>query len=293
MKKIYERKTRTERKKAVAAYTMVTPLFLTLTIFLFIPVGYVALISFMKRGEYGNILMQATWDNYLMIMKSTYFKIVVNSFEIAFFATVLCILLGYPLAYYIASKPKKSGFLILLIMIPFCTSSLVRNYSWVILLNASGIINTFLQNAGLIKEPIQFLYNDGAVMMGVVYAFFPFAVLPIYASIEKLDRSLIEAAKDLGAKPWQVFLKITFPLTASGVFAAVIMVFIPALGVYFISDLLGGGKSMMIGNLIRNQFLQSNNWPFGAAISLVLIIITLLILFIYTKVGGDLEDLGA
>ena len=288
----YKWKNRVNIKKDIAAYIMVSPLFVCLSIFLFIPLGYVIFISFMKRGAYGNILLSPTFENYFMILQNTYFKIVVNSLEIAFFATILCILIGYPLAYYIANKSKKSAFLILLIMLPFCTSSLVRNYSWVILMNTSGIVNTFLQMTGLIKEPLQLLYNDGAVMMGIVYAFFPFAVLPIYSSIEKLDFSLVEAAKDLGARPWQVFFKIILPLTSSGVFAAVIMIFIPSLGVYFISDLLGGGKSMMIGNLIRNQFLQSNNWPFGAAISLALIIITLIILFIYIKVGGDLEDLG-
>lgn len=275
-----------------AGFIMVMPIALWLLILLMIPVLYVLFVSFMTRGTYGNIVLKPTLQNYSMIFSATYLKIVLNSLKIAALGTFLCILIAYPTAYYMAKHPKKTAALILLIMLPFCTSSLVRNYSWVILLNTSGIVNTFLMKIGIITEPIQFLYNDAMVMVGLIYAFMPFAVLPIYSSIEKIDWSLLEAAKDLGAKPHQVFWKVTLPMTASGIFAAVIQVFIPSLGIYFISDLLGGGNSMMIGNLIRNQFLQSNNWPFGAALSIVLIVITLGILFIYTKVGGDIEDLG-
>lgn len=275
-----------------AGITMVTPIAVWLIVLLMVPVIYVLFISFMTRGTYGNIVLKPTLDNYAMILNSTYLKIVLNSLKIALAGTFLCILIAYPVAYFMAKHSKKAGLLILLIMLPFCTSSLVRNYSWVVLLNTSGIVNSFLMKIGLISTPIQFLYNDAMVMVGLVYAFMPFAVLPIYSSIEKIDWSLLEAAKDLGAKPKQVFWKVTLPMTSSGIFAAVIQVFIPSLGIYFISDLLGGGNSMMIGNLIRNQFLQSNNWPFGAALSIVLILVTLIILFIYTKVGGDIEDLG-
>lgn len=283
------RKIKAEKKTGIV---MVGPIALWLLILLMIPVLYVVFISFMTRGTYGNIVLKPTLENYAMIFSGTYLKIVLNSLKIAVAGTVLCILIAYPVAYYMAKHGRKAAMLILLIMLPFCTSSLVRNYSWVVLLNTSGIVNSFLMNIGLISEPIQFLYNDVMVMVGLVYAFMPFAVLPIYSSLEKLDWSLLEAAKDLGARPTQVFRKVTLPMTSSGIFAAVIQVFIPSLGIYFISDLLGGGNSMMIGNLIRNQFLQSNNWPFGAALSIVLILVTLGILFVYTKVGGDIEDLG-
>lgn len=283
------RRIKAEKKTGIV---MVGPIALWLLILLMIPVLYVVFISFMTRGTYGNIVLKPTLENYAMIFSGTYLKIVLNSLKIAVAGTVLCILIAYPVAYYMAKHGRKAAMLILLIMLPFCTSSLVRNYSWVVLLNTSGIVNSFLMNIGLISEPIQFLYNDVMVMVGLVYAFMPFAVLPIYSSLEKLDWSLLEAAKDLGARPTQVFRKVTLPMTSSGIFAAVIQVFIPSLGIYFISDLLGGGNSMMIGNLIRNQFLQSNNWPFGAALSIVLILVTLGILFVYTKVGGDIEDLG-
>lgn len=287
----------THRKKRLTAdkkagFVMVAPIAIWLIVLLMIPVIYVLVVSFMTRGTYGNIVMKPTLQNYSMIFSGTYLKIVLNSLKIALAGTFLCILIAYPVAYYMAKHTRRAAGLILLIMLPFCTSSLVRNYSWVVLLNTSGIVNSFLMKIGLITEPIQFLYNDTMVMVGLIYAFMPFAVLPIYSSIEKIDWSLLEAAKDLGAKPRQVFWKVTLPMTSSGIFAAVIQVFIPSLGIYFISDLLGGGNSMMIGNLIRNQFLQSNNWPFGAALSIVLILITLGILFIYTKVGGDIEDLG-
>lgn len=271
---------------------MVTPFAAWFLIFLLVPVAYVVFVSFMTRGTYGNIVLKPTLGNYAMIFSSTYLKIVLNSLKIALVGTFLCILIAYPVAYFMAKHSRKAGLLILLIMLPFCTSSLVRNYSWVVLLNTSGIVNNFLIRIGLVSEPIQFLYNDAMVMVGLIYAFMPFAVLPIYSSIEKIDWSLLEAAKDLGARPGQAFWKVTFPMTSSGIFAAVIQVFIPSLGIYFISDLLGGGNSMMIGNLIRNQFLQSNNWPFGSALSIVLVLITLLLLFIYTKVGGDIEEMG-
>lgn len=275
-----------------AGIVMVTPIAIWLLIFLFVPVAYVLLVSFMTRGIYGNVVFQFTLENYSMIFSNTYFKIVLNSLKIALLGTTLCILIAYPVAYYMAKHTEKAGLLILMIMLPFCTSSLVRNYSWIVLLNTSGVVNSFLLKTGLIVKPIEFLYNDAMVMVGLIYAFMPFAVLPIYSSIEKMDWALVEAAKDLGAKPRQVFRKVILPMTSPGIFAAILQVFIPSLGIYFISDLLGGGNSMMIGNLIRNQFLQSNNWPFGAALSIVLILVTLLILFVYTKVGGDIEDLG-
>lgn len=237
----------THRKKRLTAdkkagFVMVAPIAIWLIVLLMIPVIYVLVVSFMTRGTYGNIVMKPTLQNYSMIFSGTYLKIVLNSLKIALAGTFLCILIAYPVAYYMAKHTRRAAGLILLIMLPFCTSSLVRNYSWVVLLNTSGIVNSLLMKIGLITEPIQFLYNDTMVMVGLIYAFMPFAVLPIYSSIEKIDWSLLEAAKDLGAKPRQVFWKVTLPMTSSGIFAAVIQVFIPSLGIYFISDLLGGGN---------------------------------------------------
>lgn len=280
------------KSKIVPALSMVGPISFWMIIFVIVPLIYVGFMSFMTRGTYGGINYKFTLENYKTIFDPLYFKVILNSIGIAFSSSVICILIGYPFAYYLTKIPvKKRGIMILLIMIPFWTSSLVRTYSWVILFNASGIVNKFLMALGLIEQPLQLLYNNYAVIVGIVYILLPFAILPLYSSIEKLDKSLIEASNDLGAKPYETFVKVTLPLTSSGIFASVILTFIPSLGYYFTADILGGGKIMMIGNLIKNQFTTAKNWPFGAAISLVLIAITLLVLYLYSRVG-DLDDLG-
>lgn len=280
------------KSKIAPALSMVGPISFWMTIFVIVPLIYVGFMSFMKRGTYGGIDYKFTLENYKTIFDPLYFKVILNSIGIALSSSVICILIGYPFAYYLTKQPiKKRGILIMLIMIPFWTSSMVRTYSWVILLNASGIVNKLLMAIGLTKEPLQLLYNDYAVTVGIVYVLLPFAILPLYSAIEKLDKSLIEASNDLGAKPYATFMKVTLPLTSSGIFASVILTFIPSLGYYFTADILGGGKTLMIGNLIKNQFTTAKNWPFGAAISLVLIAITLLVLYLYSRIG-DLDDLG-
>jgi spermidine/putrescine transport system permease protein len=271
---------------------MVGPITFWLSVFVIVPLIYVGFMSFMKRGTYGGVNYQFTIENYKTIFDPLYFKVISNSIGIALISSIICILIGYPFAHFLSKQPPaKRGVFIMLIMIPFWSSSLVRTYSWVILLHASGILNSFLLKLGIIDAPLQLLYINSAVIVGVVYVLLPFAILPLYSSIEKLDKSLIEASSDLGAKPYKTFFKVTLPLTSPGIFASVILTFIPALGYYFTADVLGGGKVMMIGNLIKNQFTTAKNWPFGAAISLVLIAITLILLFLYTRVG-ELEDLG-
>jgi len=280
------------KSKIAPALSMVGPISFWMTIFVIVPLIYVGFMSFMTRGTYGGIDYKFTLENYKTIFDPLYFKVILNSIGIALSSSIICILIGYPFAYYLTKQPiKKRGILIMLIMIPFWTSSMVRTYSWVILLHASGIVNKFLMAIGLTKEPLQLLYNDYAVTLGIVYVLLPFAILPLYSAIEKLDKSLIEASNDLGAKPYKTFMKVTLPLTSSGIFASVILTFIPSLGYYFTADVLGGGKTLMIGNLIKNQFTTAKNWPFGAAISLVLIAITLLVLYLYSRIG-DLDDLG-
>ena len=204
------------------------------------------------------------------------------------------VLVGYTLAAFIANvKKKTSGILTVLMMLPLWVSGLVILYSFVIMLNKTGVINQFLLNLHLIKKPLNLLYNNFAVIVGMIYMFLPFAVLPMFSSIEKLDKGLIEASKDLGAGPVKTFMKVTLPLTSPGIFAAVILTFIPCIGYYMVTDMLGGGTNMMVGNLIYRQFTISRNWPFGAALAMVLAIVIFLMLFIYTKLGGDLDDLGA
>jgi len=287
-----KKKRRKLKSKIVPMLSMVGPISFWMIIFVIVPLIYIGFMSFMTRGTYGGIRYKFTLENYKTIFDPLYFKVILNSIGIALTSSIICILIGYPFAYYLTKQPiKKRGVLIMLIMIPFWTSSMVRTYSWVILLHASGIVNKFLMAIGLISEPLQLLYNDFAVTLGIVYILLPFGILPLYSAIEKLDKSLIEASNDLGAKPYKTFINVTLPLTSSGIFASVILTFIPSLGYYFTADILGGGKTLMIGNLIKNQFTTAKNWPFGAAISLVLITITILVLYLYSRVG-DLDDLG-
>jgi spermidine/putrescine transport system permease protein len=204
-------------------------------------------------------------------------------------STLGCIVLAFPLAYYIARSGRRKTLLLNLVMLPFWTSFLVRTYAWMFLLRDTGLINSALLAAGLITEPLPLLYNDGAVIVGLIYGYLPFAVLPLYSNLERLDKSLLEAAADLGARPWQTLLHIVLPLTAPGLRAAGVLVFIPCLGAYLTPDLLGGGKSMMIGNLVQNQFTSARDWPFGSALSLALMAIVMLLLWaLLRRDGGEM-----
>lgn len=282
-----------KRKKQamLSVVTMVGPVVMWIVLLILIPMAYVAFMSFMQRGRFGGIRLQFSLEAYESFFDPLYLQVILKSVGISVKTTIMCILVGYPFAYYIAKRPaKKAALIILLVMAPFWTSGLVKTYSWVLLMNTTGIINNFLTGVGLIDKPIQLLYNDWAVTLGLLYGFLPYAVLPMYSSIEKLDKSLLEASNDLGARPVKTFLKITLPLTAPGIFASVILVFIPSLGAYFTADVLGGGTSLVIGNLIKNQFTVSKNWPFGSAISIILVMGTLLLLYLYSRVG-DLDEL--
>ena len=179
-----------------------------------------------------------------------------------------------------------------MVTVPFLVSSLIRLFSWITLLRKDGIINSFLMKIGVIHEPLQLVYNTTGTIIGLVYMLLPFMILPLYSSIEKLDKSLLEACCDLGAKPAKAFLKVTLPLTMPGIFAGTIMVFIPALGLFFVTDLLGGSNTQVIGNIIRDQFITARNWPLGAALSIFLIVITLILVWLYQKSGGDMDELG-
>jgi spermidine/putrescine transport system permease protein len=207
--------------------------------------------------------------------------------------TLLCLLIGYPFAYFIAQKSLKMRIILLmLLMLPFMTNSLLRIYGWIIIIRTEGLLNQFLLQLQLLSDAQSFLYTNGAVLLGLTYTLLPFMVLPLYSSIEKLDISLREASNDLGAKAYKTFLHITLPLTMPGIFAGAIMVFIPSFGLFFIVDLLGGNKAMLIGNLIRNQFLTARNWPFGAALSMLLVLLTLVLVYLYKRTGGKMNALG-
>lgn len=265
-----------------------SPVILWLISFLVIPLFLVLIVSFMLRGLYGGVEYTFTLENYVRFFDPLYLKILWTSLVIAFFTTVLCLVFGYPFAYIVARAPKKyRNILMMLIIVPFWTNSLVRTYAWIVLLRTEGVINSILLKIGLISEPLTMMYNETAVLIGLTYTLFPFMVLPLYASIEKLDQSYLEAASDLGAKPWQTFLKVTLPLTTPGIIAGSLLVFIPTLGLFFIPDLMGGSKTMLIGNLIKNQFLTARDWPFGSAASIILIILTLVLIAFYVRITGS------
>ena len=250
---------------------MVAPTVLWLSFFFVVPLLIVVAVSFASRTPYGQVIFDWTLGNYARFTETLYLSIFLDTLIVALITTVLTILLGYPLAYFIAQLPQKwqqPG--LILVMIPFWINFLIRSYAWVIILRTQGVLNTILLKFGLIEQPLQMLYNEVAVMLGMVYALLPFMVLPIYVSIEQLDHRLLEAASDLGASPFTAFRKITLPLTMPGIAAGTILVFISSLGMFVVPDVMGGAKSALIGNLIQNQFLSARDWPFGGALSIVL-----------------------
>lgn len=268
------------------------PVSVWMILFVTIPMLFIIYISFMTRGTFGGVEYNATIESYETLMDVTYFQIIMKSLKVALVTTVSCLILGYPFAYYIARKPADvASKLIMLLMIPFWTNSLMRLNAWMLLFQTNGPVNNTLMRWGLIDAPIKFIYTDGLVLLGLITSMLPFAVLPMYSSIEKLQKSLLEASADLGATPMHTFLHVTLPLTFPGIFSAIILTFIPALGTYTVTDMLGGGKVLYIGNIIKNQFGVIRNWPLGAALSVLLLLITALLIFIYTRFAkiDDLE----
>ncbi len=281
------------RSKTGAVVGLVSPAAFWLLIFFLIPLVMVLLVSFGERGNAGQVVYSWTFDNYVRFFSKVgerylYIFIFTRSLRIALVNTILCLLIGYPLAYYIARRSIRwRGVLLVLVMIPFWTNFLVRTYAWMIILRDTGILNSFLLEWGLISEPLPLLFNQGAVTMGLFYGYLPFMVLPLYASIEKLDFSLIEAAQDLGANSLRIFLRITLPLTKPGIIAGCILVFIPSIGAYVTPDLMGGAKVTMLGNLLQQQFLGVRDWPFGSAVGFILMLTVLAAIMAYFRSGGE------
>ena len=256
------------------------------------PLLIVTAYSLLTRGAYGGVQLPWTVESYARFFDPLYGIILLRSFVTAAIATALCIVLGFPLALFIAQSGAQSGarknLYLSLVILPFWTSFLIRLYAWMFLLRDTGLINSVLLSWGWIREPLPMLYSNGAVILGLVYGFLPFAVLPMYATLERLDKNLLEAAADLGARPLSVLARVTIPLCAPGISAAAILVFIPCLGTYITSDLLGGSKTILIGNLVQNQFTTARDWPFGAAVSLILMALAVGLLLSVRRRGEDL-----
>ncbi|MCC8014364.1 MAG: ABC transporter permease [Eubacterium sp.] len=281
------------RANTLPAMTMVGPVTLWLGFFVAIPLIYVFIMSFCSIDEGYNVVFKFTLNNYRRLFDPNYVQIYGTSLFIAFLTTIICIAIGYPFSFLIArTTSKHKALLYMLVIIPFWTNSLIRIYGWRTFLGANGWLNSLLMTLHLTDTPVEFLFNRGSTILGMVYCLFPYMVLPLYTAIEKLDKNLLEASADLGAKSPSTFINVIIPLTMSGIFSGCIMVFIPSLGYFFVSDILGGGNSDVIGNLIERQFQSGNNWPLGSALSIILIAITLLLVKLYQKLGGNMDSLG-
>ena len=259
-----------------AAWLLFAPLAAWLLLFVVAPTALLVVISFCERDFIGRVVYHFTWANYLRAFDPVYLRILLRSVGYAALTTAVCLLAGYPLAYFIARRgPRARQSLLLLVMIPFWTSFLIRTYAWITILAHDGLLNSLLVSARVLAEPADLLYTPGAVVLGLIHNYLPFAVLPIYASVEKLDRTLVEAAHDLGAGPWRAFRDVTLPLTLPGVAGGAMLVFVPAVAMFAIVTLMGGGSTELIGNTIQKQFTSGKNQPFGAALGTLLLLVFL------------------
>lgn len=252
----------------------------------FVPLLIVFAYSLLTRGAYGGAMLPWTVESFSRVFDALYATILWRSVWIAAVSTAVCLVLGFPLALYISRAGRHKVFLLNLVMLPFWTSFLIRIYAWMFLLRDTGLINSALQMLHLIREPLPLLFNTGAVVLGLVYGYLPFMVLPLYATLERLDPMLLEAAEDLGASPLAAIWRVVIPLSKAGIFAGCLLVFIPCFGAYLTPDLMGGGKTVMLGNLVQNQFTAARDWPFGAALSLIVMAIVLLV----TKLLGEQHE---
>ncbi|EBP3905670.1 spermidine/putrescine ABC transporter permease PotB [Salmonella enterica subsp. enterica] len=255
-----------------------------LVLFVFLPNLMIIGTSFLTRDDARFVKMVFTLDNYARLLDPLYFEVLLHSLNMALIATLSCLVLGYPFAWFLAKLPKKIlPLLLFLLIVPFWTNSLIRIYGLKIFLSTKGYLNEFLLWLGVIDTPIRIMFTPSAVIIGLVYILLPFMVMPLYSSIEKLDKPLLEAARDLGASKIQTFIRIIIPLTMPGIVAGCLLVMLPAMGLFYVSDLMGGAKNLLIGNVIKVQFLNIRDWPFGAATSITLTIVMGLMLLIYWR----------
>ena len=259
-----------------------------LAIFALVPFSLVLMTSFLSHDERHLAELPLTLANYRGLYDSLYFQIFARSFSLAGLCSFFCLLLGYPFAYLLSRlSVKAKGFFVLLIVIPFWTSSLIRSYALIAILKAKGLLNLSLLGLGLIDKPLPILYTNTAVMIGLIYNLLPFMVLPILSNIDRLDKRLVEAARDLGADRFTIFRRIILPLTMPGIVAGCTLVFLPAMTIFYIPDILGGAKSVLVGNLIQREFLVMHNWPAGSATSIVLTGFLALLVMLYRKAAAD------
>ena len=285
---------RLKRKQARGQFLMALPLIVFTVLFIVGPIVYMVVLSFLTRGETWGVVPEFTLKNYADITQPVYLQTFGQSLRLAVISTLLVIALGYPFGYFMAKLgPKWKKRTMLLLMIPFWTSSLIRLYGWIIIFRAGGVLDTVLQGLHITEEPLKLLYTYPAVVVGMIYALLPFMIFAVYSSAEKLDFSLVEAARDLGASPMKAFLTVSLKLTLPGLLSGVVLTFVPSMGLFFIADILGGNKVVLVGNLIQSALMKAHDWPFAAALSVVLMLMTTLLIWLYRKVSGvkDLEGI--
>lgn len=272
----------------------VMPLYLFTLFFVALPMLYLLVLSFLTRARTWGVVNEFTLDNYIRIARPVYLNTFKESFQMALITTAGTLLIGYPFGYFMARMPKRAkSLMMLLVVIPFWTSALMRMYGWIIIFRSNGLLDKLLMGLGIADSPQKLLYSYPAVLVGMIYSLLPFMILSVYSSTDKMDWSLVEAARDLGATRGKAFFTITMKLTLPGILSGIVLVFIPSMGLFFIADILGGGKVMLVGNLIQNQLQNGRDWPFAAALSVVLMIFTSVMIGIYRKVAGvrELEGL--
>ena len=280
------------RRKNRAGW-MALPMLVWSAVFVGAAILYIIVLSFLKRNPDGNgAILEFTLENYAKLMQPGYAKVFWRTLLLAAETTALCVLIGYPFGLLLAKvEGRMRTFLLLLVIVPFWTNALVRIYGWKILLMGTGVVNKLLTALGLVDKPLKLINTHGAVVLGMVYGLIPFMILSTYSSAEKLDKRLIDAGRDLGARPWKVFFTVELPLTLPGLLSGCVLVFVPSLALFFISDLLGGTSDVYVGNLVNDQLLISRDWPFAAALSVVLLLVTALVMLIYRRAGGKASDM--
>ncbi|MEG1426592.1 MAG: ABC transporter permease [Oscillospiraceae bacterium] len=284
-----------KNKKRGGAYLLsVLPIYIFTLVFVLGPLVYMVILSFMTRGDTWGVINEFTLENYAGIFEPVYLQTFWESIKLAIISTLCVICIGYPFGYFMAkltAKWKKRT--MMLLMIPFWTSSLIRLYGWIIIFRSNGTLDHLLMGLGITDAPLKLLYTYPAVVVGMIYALVPFMIFSVYSSAEKLDWSLLEAARDLGATPLKAFLTVALKLTLPGLMSGIILTFVPSMGLFFIADILGGNKVVLIGNVIQEQLMKAHNWPFAAALAVALMLLTSLLIYLYKRLSGakDLEGL--
>ena len=261
------------------------PAFLWWAVLLVAPIALILVSSFFRRGPFGGVVYDFTLDNYVRAFDPLYLGVLWYSVQMATITTVICLLVGFPAAYYIATREsaRVRAALLVLVVLPFLTNFLIRTYAWIVLLNREGVVNQTLQAVGLTDEPLSLLYNDFAVVMGLVYGYLPLMILPLFAALERINPEVREAALDLGARPLRILRTVTIPLVLPGIVAGCVFVFVPTLGNFPVPQLLGGGRRIMVGNLVNQQFLEARDWPFGATLAVVLMLALMILLVVQSR----------